>query len=109
VGAVIVKAGRVLAKGWHRCAGGPHAEIEALRALGKTGACTRRDALCDTGALLHARTHAALQDAIVQAGLSRVVTGANRSKSRHTGRGFTVLRKAGVEVSTGVSPKSACN
>ena len=33
VGALLVKSGKVLARGWHRRAGGPHAEIEALRAL----------------------------------------------------------------------------
>ena len=32
VGAVLVKAGRIIGQGWHRRAGGPHAEIEALRA-----------------------------------------------------------------------------
>src|SRR4051812_48350719 len=37
VGAVIVKGGIVVGKGWHRCAGAAHAEIEALRALKKPG------------------------------------------------------------------------
>ncbi len=53
VGAIIVAKGKVVARGWHRGAGLPHAEIEALK---KTrAACARRDSLCHAGALLHVR------------------------------------------------------
>ena len=102
VGAVIVKAGRVLAKGWHRCAGGPHAEIEALRALGKPGLArgatlyVTLEPCCTQG-----RTPPCT-DAIVQAGLARVVTGATDPNPRHAGRGFAILQKAGIAVTTGV-------
>ena len=37
VGAVLVKGGKNIGRGWHRCAGGPHAEIEALRDAQKRG------------------------------------------------------------------------
>ena len=90
VGAVIVKRGRVIAKGWHRCAGGPHAEIEALHALNKP-ALARGATLyvslepCCT----HGRTPPCT-DAIIQAGLARVVVGATDPNPRHAGHGFAI-------------------
>jgi diaminohydroxyphosphoribosylaminopyrimidine deaminase/5-amino-6-(5-phosphoribosylamino)uracil reductase len=98
VGAVIVKSGRVLAKGWHHRAGEPHAEIEALRAL-KNAALARGATLyvtlepCST----HGRTPPCTE-AIVQAGFARVVVGATDPNPRHAGRGLTILKKAGVRV-----------
>ena len=102
VGAVIVRGGRVLGKGWHRCAGGPHAEIEALRALKNLGLAR--------GATLYVTlepccTHGRpppCTDAILQAGFSRVVAGATDPNPRHAARGFAILKRAGVAVSTGV-------
>jgi len=62
VGAVIVKNGRILSRGWHQRAGQPHAEVEALRALsspelarGATLYVTLEPCLMCFGALLHAR------------------------------------------------------
>ena len=61
VGAVLVKGGKIIGRGWHHRAGEPHAEIEALRDARDAGTCgQRRDALRDAGAVLHARPHAAL-------------------------------------------------
>ncbi len=102
VGAVIVKGGRVIAKGWHRCAGGPHAEIEALRSLknpGRARGATLYVTLepCCT----HGRTPPCTA-AIAQAGLARVVVGATDPNPRHAGRGFAVLKKAGINVTSGV-------
>jgi len=102
VGALIVKGGRVLGKGWHRCAGGPHAEIEALRSLKKPG-LARGATLYVTlePCCTHGRTPPCT-DAIVEAGLARVVTGATDPNPRHAGRGFAILEKAGVSVTAGV-------
>ena len=102
VGAVIVKAGRVLAKGWHRCAGEPHAEIEALRVL-KKPELARGATLyvtlepCCTHGLTPPCT-----DAIAAAGLARVVVGAMDPNPLHAGRGFAVLQKAGIAVTSGI-------
>ena len=102
VGAVIVKAGRVIAKGWHRRAGGPHAEIEALRSLrnpdlarGSTMYVTLEP--CCT----HGRTPPCTE-AIVNAGIARVVVGATDPNPRHAGRGFAILEKARVAVTHGM-------
>jgi len=102
VGAVIVKAGRVVAKGWHRCAGAPHAEIEALRSPKNPG-LARGATLYVTlePCCTHGRTPPCT-DAIVNAGLARVVAGATDPNPRHAGRGFAILKKAGVRVTSGV-------
>ena len=101
VGAAIVENGKIVAEGFHAADGGPHAERVALAALarvpkpgatlyvtlepcstaGRTGACT---------------------DAILAAGIRRVVAGATDPNPAHAGRGFGILRKAGVEVIAGI-------
>ena len=101
VGAVIVEDGAIVAEGFHAQDGGPHAERVALAALGrppKSGA-TLYVTLepCST----HGRT-GACTEAIIEAKFSRVVVGATDLSPEHGGRGFTVLRDAGVEVLTGV-------
>jgi diaminohydroxyphosphoribosylaminopyrimidine deaminase / 5-amino-6-(5-phosphoribosylamino)uracil reductase len=101
VGAVLAEAGAVTSEAFHERDGGPHAERLVLAALmrnpqpgatlyvtlepcstqGRTGACT---------------------DAIIAAGVKRVVAGATDPNPEHAGRGFEILRRAGVEVVTGV-------
>ena len=103
VGAVVISPdGEILARGWHRAAGQPHAEIEALRALpdptrarGATLYVTLEP--CST----HGRTPPCTE-AILRAGLARVVVGATDPNPAHAGRGLDVLRAAGVEVHAGV-------
>jgi diaminohydroxyphosphoribosylaminopyrimidine deaminase/5-amino-6-(5-phosphoribosylamino)uracil reductase len=102
VGAVIVKNGRVLAKGWHRKAGMPHAEIEAIRALrnpsdakGATIYVTLEP--CCT----HGRTPPCT-DAIIAAGFARVVFGATDPNPAHAGRAISVLKKASIATTHGV-------
>ena len=102
VGAVIVRGGRIVARGWHRRAGLPHAEIEALRGLrsptlarGATMYVTLEP--CST----HGRTPPCV-DAIIAAGLRRVVVAAVDPNPRHRGRGLELLQRAGVEVTSGV-------
>jgi diaminohydroxyphosphoribosylaminopyrimidine deaminase/5-amino-6-(5-phosphoribosylamino)uracil reductase len=102
VGAVIVRSGRIIARGWHHQAGQPHAEIEALSALrnprqakGATLYVTLEP--CST----HGRTPPCVE-AILRAGLARVVVGATDPNPRHAGRGIELLRAAGVETVTGV-------
>jgi len=101
VGAVIVEDGTVVARGFHRRAGQPHAEIEALKALGrkpKPGA-TMYVTLepCST----EGRT-GACTDAIKEAGISQVVVGTLDPDKRHQGQGVPILEEAGLEVHTGV-------
>ncbi|MEY2598555.1 MAG: Riboflavin biosynthesis protein RibD [Verrucomicrobiota bacterium] len=102
VGAVLVQAGRVVGRGWHRRAGWPHAEIEALASLPHPEAA-RGGTLyvtlepCST----HGRTPPCTE-AILAAGVRRVVIGARDPNPLHAGRGLDRLREAGVEVIEGV-------
>ena len=111
VGAVLVKDGKIIGRGWHRRAGLPHAEIEALRDAQKHGHNPRGATLfvtlepCST----HGRTPPCT-DAIVAAGIKRVIIGATDPNPKHAGKGFKILKRAGVEVtvpgSAGVPPAS---
>ena len=108
VGAVLVKGGRVIGQGWHHRAGEPHAEIEALRK-----AAARH--LCVAGATLYVTLEPCCTsgrtppctDAIVAAGLGRVVVAATDSNPSHAGRGFTILEQAGLRVTPGVLGEEA--
>src|SRR5258708_27838432 len=101
VGAIIVEDGQVVSEGFHAEDGGPHAERNVLSALGrvpKPGA-TLYVTLepCST----QGRTVSCC-DAIKAAGIRRVVVGATDPNPEHSGRGFDLLREAGIEVVTGV-------
>jgi len=101
VGALIVEDDHVVAKGATAPDGGPHAERLALLARGKPPrpGATMYVTLepCST----QGRT-GACTDAIIASGIKRVVVGATDPNPEHAGRGFEVLRAAGVEVTTGV-------
>ncbi|MGH8047473.1 MAG: bifunctional diaminohydroxyphosphoribosylaminopyrimidine deaminase/5-amino-6-(5-phosphoribosylamino)uracil reductase RibD, partial [Chthoniobacterales bacterium] len=102
VGAVIVKNGRVIATGYHHAAGRPHAEIEAIHALGNPRLA--HDATlyvtlepCST----HGRTPPCTE-AILRHGFARVVYGATDPNPAHAGRADAILSAAGIAVRTGV-------
>jgi diaminohydroxyphosphoribosylaminopyrimidine deaminase/5-amino-6-(5-phosphoribosylamino)uracil reductase len=101
VGAVLVKGGKIIGRGWHRRAGGPHAEIEALRDAQKQGHNAKGATLyvtlepCST----HGRTPPCT-DAIIAAGIKRVVVGVTDPNPKHSGRAFKILRRAGIEVTS---------
>ena len=99
VGAVLVKRGKILSRGYHHRAGLPHAEIEALKKTAKARGSTLYVTLepCST----HGRT-GACTEAVIAAGIKRVVIGAIDPNPAHSGRGVEILRKAGIEVTTGV-------
>jgi diaminohydroxyphosphoribosylaminopyrimidine deaminase/5-amino-6-(5-phosphoribosylamino)uracil reductase len=97
VGAVIVKDGETLGEGFHREVGGPHAEVEAIRdAAGRdlSGATiyVSLEPCCHQG-----RTPPCT-DAIVDAGISRVVVASEDPSAHAAGRGLGILRDDGVDV-----------
>lgn len=96
VGAVVVRGGRVVGRGWHRAYGGPHAEVEALRAAGPRA----RDATvylslepCST-----VGKTAPCVDALLAARVARVVYASRDPDPRNGGRASRPLRAAGVRV-----------
>ena len=102
VGAVLVKNGRVLAKGWHQAAGCPHAEIEALRSLkNKSSAKGATIYVTLEPCSTHGRTPPCCES-IIASGITRVVYGARDPNPQHAGRADTILRQSGIEVLSGV-------
>jgi diaminohydroxyphosphoribosylaminopyrimidine deaminase/5-amino-6-(5-phosphoribosylamino)uracil reductase len=99
VGAVLVKGGKNIGRGWHRRAGGPHAEIEALRDAQKRGHNPKGATLYVTlePCCTQGRTPPCT-DAIIAAGIKRVVVGATDPNPNHSGRAFKILKRAGIEV-----------
>lgn len=103
VGAVLVSQGREIGRGWHRAAGQPHAEILALADARRRHHRARHSTLyvtlepCST----QGRTPPCTES-IIQAGIDRVVVGTVDPNPAHRGRGLRRLRRAGIEVTTGV-------
>ena len=101
VGALIVEEGLIVAEGATAPDGGPHAERLALLARGKTPRPGATFYVTLEPCSTHGRT-GACTDAIIASGIKRVVVGATDPNPAHAGRGFEVLRAAGIEVVTGV-------
>jgi diaminohydroxyphosphoribosylaminopyrimidine deaminase/5-amino-6-(5-phosphoribosylamino)uracil reductase len=98
VGAVLVRNGRIISEGWHKRAGGPHAEVFALRNAKTKGAdlyVTMEP--CSTCGRTPPCT-----EAIIAAGVKRVVVAARDPNPKHNGRGLTVLHRGGIQVEAGL-------
>jgi diaminohydroxyphosphoribosylaminopyrimidine deaminase / 5-amino-6-(5-phosphoribosylamino)uracil reductase len=95
VGAVIVRDGRVLGEGWHERPGAPHAEVNALRAAGDARGATVYVSLEPCSHHGHTPPCA---DALVDAGVVRVVAAMGDPTPEVNGAGFARLRDAGVVV-----------
>jgi diaminohydroxyphosphoribosylaminopyrimidine deaminase/5-amino-6-(5-phosphoribosylamino)uracil reductase len=100
VGAVIVRNGRVIGEGFHRRAGLPHAEIAALRRV--NGSARGATLYVNLEPCSHYGRTPPCADALVTAGLKRVVIGMVDPNPLVRGRGLRRLRRAGIEVKTGV-------
>lgn len=112
VGALIVRDGgrdgEVLGSGWHRQVGGPHAEIEALRDAAGRGHDVRGATLYVTlEPCAHFGRTPPCADAVIAAGLSRVVACHADPDPRVAGGGFAKLRAAGIAVEVGTLAEEA--
>ena len=96
VGAIVIKDGQIVGQGYHRRAGLPHAEIEALRRAGEN---SRGGTLITTlePCSHHGKTPPCA-DAIISAGVTRVVSAITDANPIVSGNGFRKLINAGVEV-----------
>jgi len=97
VGAVVVKDGAVLGQGFHGSFGGPHAEVEAIAACGGADLAGATLYVSLEPCCHHGKTPPCT-DAIVAAGIRRVVVGADDPSEHASGRGLGVLRDEGITV-----------
>ena len=100
VGAVVVRSGRVVGRGWHRKAGGPHAEVLALA---QAGASARGATLYLTlEPCSHRGRTGPCTEAILKSGIRRVVAAMVDPNPRVRGRGLKRLRARGIRTKVGV-------
>ncbi len=105
VGAVIVKDGQIIGEGYHQKAATPHAEIHALESAGVEAA----------GATLYVSLEPCCHygktppctEAIIKAGIKRVVIAALDPNSKVAGKGLEILQQAGIETEVGVMQAAA--
>jgi diaminohydroxyphosphoribosylaminopyrimidine deaminase/5-amino-6-(5-phosphoribosylamino)uracil reductase len=95
-----VRDGEVVGSGWHRQVGGPHAELEAMAEAGERARGATLYVTLEPCAH-HGRTPPCA-DAVVAAGVARVVACHGDPDPRVGGRGFARLREAGIEVEVGI-------
>ncbi len=105
VGCVIVREGRLLGRGWTAEGGRPHAETVALAQAG--AAARGATAYVSLEPCAHHAATPPCAEALVAAGVARVVTALEDPDPRVAGKGHAILRAAGVELATGVREAEA--
>lgn len=105
VGAVVVRDGACVGEGWHQRYGGPHAEVNAFAAAGEAA----RDATLyvTLEPCCHHGKTPPCTDAVLAAGVRRVVAAMRDPFPAVSGEGLALLQRAGVEVEAGVSEADA--
>ncbi len=104
VGCVIVKNGRLLGRGWTQPTGRPHAETMALA---QAGDCHGATAYVTLEPCAHTGKTPPCANALIKAGIARVVCPIADPDPRVSGKGFAMLREAGITVETGLMAKEA--
>lgn len=105
VGCVLVRDGEVVGEGWHERAGGPHAEAMALKAAGE--AARGATAYLNLEPCAHQGRTGPCAQALVDAGVKRVVASIADPNPSVSGQGFAMLESAGIEVVQGVMADEA--
>ncbi|WP_170558079.1 bifunctional diaminohydroxyphosphoribosylaminopyrimidine deaminase/5-amino-6-(5-phosphoribosylamino)uracil reductase RibD [Ruegeria atlantica] len=100
VGCVIVRDGRIVGRGWTQPGGRPHAEPQALAQAGE--AAQGATVYVTLEPCAHHGKTPPCAEALIVAGVARVVAAIEDSDPRVSGQGFAMLRDAGIEVITGV-------
>nr|WP_127103892.1 bifunctional diaminohydroxyphosphoribosylaminopyrimidine deaminase/5-amino-6-(5-phosphoribosylamino)uracil reductase RibD [Pararhodobacter zhoushanensis] len=105
VGCVIVKDGIVLGRGWTQPGGRPHAEVRALMQAG--GAAQGATVYVTLEPCAHHGVTPPCAEALIAAGVARVVSALTDPDPRVAGRGHAMLRAAGIGVTEGVEEAAA--
>ena len=103
VGAVIVKAGRVIGKGYHHAAGMPHAEIEASNSC--RGSAKGAALYVTLEPCCHHGNQPPCVDAIIEENISSVFIGISDPNPLVANKGIQKLKSAGVDVQVGIIPR----
>jgi diaminohydroxyphosphoribosylaminopyrimidine deaminase / 5-amino-6-(5-phosphoribosylamino)uracil reductase len=109
VGAVIVKGGQVIGRGWHRRFGGPHAEVNAIEDCRRQGGGNPKGATMyvTLEPCCHQGKTAPCTDAIIKAGIKKVVAATKDPTKKVNGKGFKILKNAGIKIKTDIYKKEA--
>ena len=103
VGAVIVKSGKIIGRGWHKKFGGPHAEINALVDCKKQGVTPKGATMFVTlEPCCHFGKTGPCTDALIAAKLKKLVVATIDPSKHANGKGIRQLRKAGIKVDVGL-------
>ncbi len=105
VGCVIVQNGRIVGRGWTAPGGRPHGETRALEQAGQ--AARGATAYVSLEPCAHHGETPPCAEALIAAGITRVVAPIEDSDARVSGQGFDMLRSAGIAVDTGVLAQEA--
>lgn len=105
VGCVLAQGKEVVGEGWHQRAGGPHAEVAALRDAGERA--RNATAYVTLEPCSHHGRTPPCAEALIEAGVRRVVAAMQDPNPRVAGRGLERLRQAGVDVSCGLLEEDA--
>ena len=100
VGCVIVKDGKIIAEGWHQQTGGPHAEVHALNNASNTA--KGADCYLTLEPCAHTGKTPPCTDALIKAGVRRVVIAAIDPNPKVSGKGVEILNKTGIITETGL-------
>jgi diaminohydroxyphosphoribosylaminopyrimidine deaminase / 5-amino-6-(5-phosphoribosylamino)uracil reductase len=98
VGCVIARDGQIVSEGWHRRAGAPHAEIEALQTCDARGATL----YVTLEPCAHTGRTPPCAEAVIAAGVRRVVVATRDPNELVDGRGIEIMRAKGIEVTEGL-------
>src|SRR5690606_10988967 len=107
VGCMIVRDGAIVGEGFHGRFGGPHAEVEALRSLADPALARGATAYVTLEPCCHIGKTPPCSDALITAGVARVVVALQDPFPRVSGGGLAQLRAAGIEVEVGVLQNEA--
>ncbi|MHC4323463.1 MAG: bifunctional diaminohydroxyphosphoribosylaminopyrimidine deaminase/5-amino-6-(5-phosphoribosylamino)uracil reductase RibD [Planctomycetota bacterium] len=108
VGAIIIKANQIIGRGWHKKFGAPHAEINALEDCRSLGVRPEGSTMYVTlEPCSHQGKTGPCTEAIISAGIAKVFVAMTDPSEHANGKGIEQLRRAGIEVHTGICEAQA--
>jgi diaminohydroxyphosphoribosylaminopyrimidine deaminase/5-amino-6-(5-phosphoribosylamino)uracil reductase len=105
VGAILVKANQIIGRGWHKKFGGPHAEINALKNCKKSPRGATMYVTLEP--CYHYGKTPPCTNAIIKAGIKKIIAATKDPTRKVAGKGFKILKNAGIEVKAGICEKEA--